>query len=89
MVDMHILQPIDNNEKLPFNIDICIALWYYIYIIHFLQVIILVFRCRSTFCFGNYFICNVKEAVSSHILSWIISFSSHAEIISPDTVIKQ
>lgn len=37
----------------------------------------------------HHFICNVKVAVSPHFLSWIISFGSRAEIISPDTVIEQ
>lgn len=37
----------------------------------------------------HHFICNVKIAVSPHFLSWIISFGSRAEIISPDTVIEQ
>lgn len=37
----------------------------------------------------NHFVCDVKVAVSPQFLSWVISFGRQAEIISPDTVIRQ
>lgn len=37
----------------------------------------------------NHFICNVNVAVSTQFLSWIISFGSRAEILSPDSVVEQ
>lgn len=37
----------------------------------------------------EHFISNVKVAVSPHFLSWIISFGSHAKIVSPESVIEQ
>ncbi|MFA7636353.1 MAG: WYL domain-containing protein [Monoglobales bacterium] len=40
-------------------------------------------------CDESHFICNVKIAVSPHFLSWIISFGSHAKILSPDYVQEQ